>query len=133
MQFTREGQGVQHIAEGIDRPGLARQAPDLRVQEADVEGRVVDDQFGALHEGHELVRNLGKARLPLQPRPAQAVHGLGAFVDVAVGVEVTVEASPRGASAHELDAPDFDDPVPSFDFEAGGFSVEDDLPHGRGF
>jgi hypothetical protein len=41
-----------------------------------------------------------------------------------------MEGAPRGTSVHQFDAPDLDDAMIEFGFEAGGFSVEDDLAHG---
>ena len=58
------------------------------------------------------------------------MHGERALVDVALGIEVAVEGAARGAPVDQFDAADLDDAVVQFGFEAGGFSVQDDLAHG---
>ena len=70
---------------------VARQAREFRVEEADVEGRVVDDELGAADERHQLVDDLGELRRLLQPRGVDAVHGQRAGVDLAFGIQVAME------------------------------------------
>ena len=108
------------------------QAPELVVQETDVERRVVDDQFRALDELDQLVDDVREFRLLLQELGRQAVHRLGAGVDRPLRVQVLLERAPGRAAVDELDAADLDDPVALGGFEAGGFGVENDLAHGVG-
>ena len=44
-----------------------------------------------------------------------------------------MEVPSGGPARNDLDAADLDDPVAALDLEAGGFGVEHDLAHGRGF
>jgi hypothetical protein len=57
------------------------------------------------------------------------VNLLRALVDVALGIEVTVERTSRQPAIHEFDAADLDDAMLLLDFQAGGFRIEDDLAH----
>ena len=59
------------------------------------------------------------------------MHLLRTFVDVPLGVEVSVKSASRESPVEHLDAADFDDSMKLFDFKAGSFGVENDLPHQR--
>ena len=54
---------------------------------------------------------------------------LRALVDIALRIEVLVVGSPREPAIDEFNAADFNDPVLQFDFEPGGFRIENDLAH----
>jgi hypothetical protein len=59
------------------------------------------------------------------------VHALGAFFDIAVGLQVGVEIPSRQPPIDEFDTTDLNDAVALGDGKARGFGVEDDLSHGR--
>src|SRR5690606_32144669 len=101
----------------------------LVVQEADVESGVVDDEFRAIDESEELVHDLGEARLVGQEFQGQAGDFLRTLLERAVRVEVLVVGPPRGPPFDELHAADFHHPVATFPAQAGGFGIEDHLPH----
>ena len=54
---------------------------------------------------------------------------VGRLVDVAFGIEVLMVGPPGEPPVAEFHAADFNDPVLLFDFEPGGFRVENDLAH----
>ena len=101
----------------------------LRVQERDVERRVVNDQLRAADELDQLVDDVGEARLLREEFVGDAVHLLRAAVDFAVGPQVTMERAAGLAPIDQLDAADFDDAMALLRLEARGFGVEDDLAH----
>ena len=68
------------------------------VEEADVEGRVVDDQLGAVDEGDEFVDDIGEGRLVGEELQRQAGDFLRALLEIAVGLEVDVEGAAAGAA-----------------------------------
>ena len=71
-------------------------ARQLRIEKADVERGVVDDQLGVRDEGQELVGDLGEPRLLRQIRRARCRALLERrSVDVALGIEVAMEMSGR--------------------------------------
>ena len=70
---------------------VAGQARELGVEETHVEGRVVDDELGALDEREQLGGDLGELRRLLQPRELDAVHGQRAGVDLAFRIQVAME------------------------------------------
>ena len=80
---------------------------------------------------HQLVDDLGKARLAGEVGERQAVHGARALVDLALGVQVAVEMTAARAAIEQLDAADLDDAVAARGLEAGGFGIQYDLTHGR--
>ena len=88
-----------------------RQPPELGVEKADVEGRVVDDERVVGDELEELVGNVGEQRLVLQERGRQPVHRLGLGRHVALRIDEAMELAPRGDAIDELDAADLDQPV----------------------
>ena len=87
----------------------------------------MDDELGAIDELQELLGDLGKARLAGELVERDAVHGRGAGVDLALGIQVFVEVPAGGAAVHHLDAADLDDAMAALGLEAGGFGVEYDL------
>ena len=107
------------------RPGQ----PQLVVEEADVEGRVVDDQLGAVDELEELLDDLGEARLVGKEFQRQAGDLLRAGFELAVRPQVAVEIATGGTALDELDAADFDHAVAALPAQAGGFGIQDDLTH----
>ena len=54
----------------------------------------------------------------------------GAFLDVPLGIDVNVEFATGQAPILHFQGADLDDAMPVFGFEAGGFRIENDLPHG---
>src|SRR6185503_4895621 len=107
------------------------QALELVIQELDVEVGVVDDELGARHELQELARDVRKLRLRGEELVLDAVHLERAAVDLALGVDVAMEAVLRWSAVDELHAPDLDDSVAGTRLETRGFGVEDDLTHQR--
>src|SRR5690606_6065685 len=120
-------QGVLDGA-AVEQLPAAAEPVEFGIEEADVEGGVVDDQLGALDEGEELVGDLGEARLVGQELQGQPGHFLRARLELAVRVQVGVEGAPGRAPLQQFHAADFDHPVALLPFQAGGFGVEDDLP-----
>ena len=105
------------------------EARELVVEEGDVEGRVVDHELGAGDEGEELVRHLGETRMLAQELEAEPVHLERTLVDLALRIEIALEAAPGAAALAQFDAADFHQPVPAAGFESGGFGIEHDLAH----
>jgi hypothetical protein len=108
-----------------------RPALEFHIEEAKVERRVVDDQFGVLHEVADLVGDLGELGLVGQEIEREPVHGDGVLMDVALGVDVEVQVAAGQAAVHQFHAADFDQAVACGVVEAGGFGIENDLSHGR--
>ncbi|MBI1990717.1 MAG: hypothetical protein HYS65_13545 [Betaproteobacteria bacterium] len=102
---------------------------ELAVQKPGVERRVVDDQFGAAHEVEPLVDDVAELRLVAQEFLAQSVHLQRAFVARALRVDVAVKMIAAQAPVDDLDRRELDHTVAKIGIEAGGFSVENDLPH----
>ena len=133
MQLARKREGIEHPTRAVDgglRPGQSR---ELGVQKTDVESRVMNDQLSPIDERQKLGGDRRKDGLASQLLERHAVYRGRALVDLALGIEVAMKVTPCRSSRHELDAADFDDAMAVRDLEAGGFSVEDDLSHGRGF
>ena len=111
--------------------GLAGAPPPeprvFHVEEADVEGRVVDDEAPVGEEGQEFAHDVGEGRLVGQERVGQAVDVERALGDGALRVAVAVEGPARRDVVEELHRADLDQPVAPLRLGAGGLGVEDDL------
>ncbi len=94
MLAPRQRQGVDAIVQDDGRPPEAR---IFGVEEADVEGRVVNDQAGIADEGREFLRHRGENRLVGQKFVAQPVHPEGALRDGKFGVDIDVVELARSA------------------------------------
>ncbi len=122
--LLRHGQGVDPLAV---RQGAPAHRTQLVVDEVAVEPGVVGDQRRVADELQELVADLLEARLVPEELDGDAVHGLGLGLDVALGVDVAVEAGAGGNEVLELQARQLDQPVAGTRIKAGGLGVEDDL------
>ena len=100
------------------------------VQEANVEGSVVNHQLGARHESQKVLHDVIEARLVGQEFVGDAVHLDRAGIDLPVGLQILMVVIAGEAAVDQLHAADFDDAVPLGGLQAGGFSIEDDLSHG---
>ena len=120
---------VAQLRRGRDLTRLTGQARQLRIQERDVERRVVDHELRAAQEGEQLLGDVRKARLPVQVGARDAVHRERAVLDLALGIQVAVEGAPRGPPVQQLHAADLDDTVIELGLEACGLGVQNDLSH----
>src|SRR5688572_8467917 len=102
----------------------------LGIEEADVELRIVDHEFGALHECQEFIRDVGECGLRREELVGDSVDREGPRLYLAVRPQVAMPVLSGRTPVPELDTADLDDAVTLGDFESGGFSVEDDLAHG---
>lgn len=130
VHFLRLHQGIDH-AKHLLMHGRQVQALEFRVQEADIERRIVDDQFGVGDVGTELVGNFREFRLVAEEFRRQSVDGQRALFRVALGIDVMVKIIPRQHAVVQLDRPDLQDAVARARVQAGGFSIENNLTHGR--
>jgi hypothetical protein len=104
-----------------------RPALEFLVEEADVEGRVVNDQLGAAQVLDDVVAQRGELRLVAQEVGRQAVHLERVFMALALGVEVDVQVVAGELAGEQLHAAELDDAVAVLGGEAGGFGIENDL------
>src|SRR5690606_36084369 len=123
---ARHGQGVDHRG-AMARERLAVEPRHLGVEEADVEGRIVNQHLRATHERDQAIHDLGELRLAGQALAAQAVNLLGTRIDVALRIEVGMEVPPGAPPTLQLHEADLDDAMPFLGGQAGGFGIEDDL------
>ena len=99
------------------------------VQEAHVEGCVVDHQPRARGEIQERLGDVRKHRLVGQESLADAVHGEGFLGHVALRVDVLVIGAAGRDVVEQFHRADFHDPVAVVRAEPGGFGVHNDLTH----
>ena len=131
MQRSGETKRIQNATEVCRAAFFALETLEFGIEEADVEGGVVDHELGAGDELDQLRGDLAELRLVLELRARDAVHGLRALVDVPLGIQIAMEAAAGGAPIDDLEAADLDDAMAALGFEAGGFGVENDLAHAR--
>src|SRR5437899_476480 len=102
VQLARDLQGIDD-ARAVGFDGREPEPAQLYIQEFDVEGRVVDHQFGALDIVQELGRDLAKLGFVLEELAVDAVHLERAFLALALGIDVALEMVSRNAPAQDLD------------------------------
>ena len=124
MLAPRHGERIDD-AHGLDRP--APDALQLHVEEADIEGGVVDDEPRIGDEVDEVLGDGGEDRLVREEGVGQAVDPEGPFRHRPLGIDVDVEAAAARAVIDQLDAADLDDAVAGMGFDAGGLGIEDDF------
>ena len=129
VHLARERQRVDHRAEVAHPARRTGQALQLRVEERDVERRVVNHQLRAVDELEQLVDDVREARLLREEFVGDAVHVLRGAVDQPVGSQVAMELAAGLAPIHQLDAADLDDAMSLLRLQPRGFGVEDDLAH----
>ena len=121
--LARHAQGVDHLAaELVDV--LHLQQPQLIVEKTDVEGGVVDHQFGAANELDEVGDDLDELRLVGEKFVGQAVNLDRSLGNLAAGIDVGVETLPCQLASAQFDAADFDDAVAGAEIQPGCFGVE---------
>jgi len=120
----------QRIDQPVPRNHGPFDAVELGIDEADVEGCVVDHQRGVADEFQEAVDDMGKQRLVGQKFTGKPMHGEGLGRHVALGIEVPVKGLPGRHAVENLDAADLDQPIAAQGIETGGFGIENDFAHG---
>ena len=105
------------------------QPSQFRIQKAEIEGRVVDDQLRPAHELEEICGYLCKYRFVGQGFTGNAVHFYRALVNVALRIDVTVEMVSRQTPVDQFHATNFDYAVPLADFQASGLRVQYNQSH----
>ena len=124
VHLPRERQRVDHRQRSPIRRAAARQTLQLRIEESDIECRVVDDELRAVHELEQLVDDLREARLLREERVGDAVHILRGAIDRPVRAQVAVKAPAGLAAIDQLDAADLDDAMSLLRLQPRGFGVE---------
>ncbi len=109
--------------------GVNSQARELHIDEAHVEGRVMDDQFRAFDEFEEAVGDLGEAWLVGDELVGDAVDRDGTLVDLPIRIEIDMEMPPGQTPANDFHSPDLDDPMPIGHRHAGGFGIQHYVSH----
>src|SRR5690606_26242773 len=107
--LPRQLQRILDRAQLAQRAEAAAQARELGIEEAQVEGGVVDDQFGAVDESEELLGHVGEFRLAGEELAGQAGDLLRARLEIAFRIQVALPGAPRGPALDQLDAADLDD------------------------
>ncbi len=99
------------------------------VEEGDVEGCVVHDQLGPFEELDQLVDNIDEFALVLKKLVVDAMNIQGAFVDLALRVQIIVKAPPRQPAAFHLHRRNLDNAVAKLGLEACRFRIDKNLAH----
>ncbi len=134
MLVPRHLQGIEDAAMLGHRP-QPRLAADgvehrqLMVDEAHVEGRVVDHQFGTFDEGPEVIDDLGEDRLIGDPFVGDTVHGDRLCLDLPLGIDELMVGTPGEPAVDHLHRADLDQPVALPGVDTRGLCIKHYLPH----
>src|SRR5450830_571632 len=130
VHFFRLHQGIDHAVHLlVDRWQV--QALQFGVEEADIKRCVVDDQFGVGNIGAEFFDDFCKFGFVAEEFGGQSVDGQSALFRIALGIDVVMEVVPGQHAVVQLDRADLQDAVARAWVQAGGFSIENNLTHGR--
>ena len=124
----------QRVDDGlVDTRGERKlQLHELRVEESKVERRVVDHPARAAREVDELAGDVRETGLVAQHFPGQPMHVGRAAVDLTFRVDVEMHAATGQPAVDHFHGGNLDDAVTQLGVEAGGFGVEDQVPHETG-
>src|SRR5581483_3564800 len=89
----------------------------------------VDHQRRVTDESQKLVDDFFEQRLVLEEIGRQPVHREGLSGNLALRVDISVEALSGWDAVKQLDAAEFHHPITVERIEAGGFRIEDDFAH----
>jgi hypothetical protein len=99
------------------------------IEEADVERRVMDDQFGVFDKFQKGFNYCAEQWLVGEEFIADTVYGESSGFHFTLGIEVDVQMATGMLAVHQFDTPELDDSVPLRRIESGGFGVEHYLSH----
>ena len=127
MQFTRQRQRVDHTR-AIVLDLLEVEQGEFVIQKRQVEGSVMNHQFGTVDEIQQLGGNFAEFRFIAEKILGQTMDLQSAIVARAPRVDITVQMIAGKAPVVQLNRRHLEDAVPKRCVEAGCFRVEDDLP-----
>ena len=124
MLAPREGQRIDDAAH-VQR-GLANEF-QLKIQEPDVELRVVNNESVGPDEIKKWRHNLSKERFVFQEPGRNPVHIFGFDWDVTFGIYEAVKVTARWNAIINLNTTDFDDAVAALGIESRRFCIENNF------
>lgn len=123
--LPRQRQAVRNLTEGICLRNITIELAELIVHKADIERRVVNDEFCASDVFEKFIRDVRKGRLIKQELIGNTVNAEGFRVHQPIGLEINMEVVSRKTAVHHLYGTDLNDLMP--------FVVRADLVHTGGF
>ncbi len=129
MLLPRHYQGIEHAAALLHGPIAAAKAAQLVVEEAHIERGVMDHQLRTIHKGEEFIRHLVESGFVRQELGADAVNGQRSFIDLALRIEIQMQAVAGEATINHFYTTNLDHPVAIIGLKAGGFRIQYYLTH----
>jgi hypothetical protein len=128
MQILGHAQGVANaMAHGVDRRHV--EPVEFGIQKTDIEGSIVDDQFGTPNEIEKFGGDIGETRFVLKEFKTDSVNRERSGVDVSLRVYIAVKMAIGQPAVAHFDTAYFDNAVSEFVLKAGGFCIEKNLAH----
>src|ERR1700756_4891446 len=91
--------------------GWAPCSLQLGINEADVEGGIVNHQRRIADKSDELLNRLGKQRLGREKFTGETGHGKGLRRHIALGIEIAMEGLARRHAVEDLDTADLHEAI----------------------
>ena len=128
---ARHRQCIRYFPATLPKQLRAPRVAQLSVQKTHVEAGVVDQHLSVADKFQQLVQNLRKFRFAHELLTVDAVHALGARINVSFWIKVAMKYTPGNHAVDDLHATDFDDAVAARRTQAGGLHIERHLAGGR--
>ena len=103
--------------------------PQFRIEEADIEARVMRNDFRAGNKAEECLDHISEAWLVEEEAVLNAMHCTRTFIDRAIRVQIHMPGAATRAPLEQFDTTDLDDPMAFPDLESGRFGIQYDLSH----
>jgi hypothetical protein len=128
VHLPGECERIQHPAQ-VRHPMRGFYTLKFGIEEGNVEGRVVDNQFRVADKFQQRGVHVQKGGLARQSVACQTVHLNRAFIDFAFRIQVLVKRPAGQPPIEDLHAADFNDAMVLLNLETGGFRIKNDLAH----
>ena len=129
LQGIENGAVIGDRAQRVGTPGVDQ--PEFVIDEAHIEGRIVDDQLGTLDEVPEGIGNLGEDRLVGDSLIGDAVDPDRLCIDQALRIDVLMVGASGQAAVDHLHRADLDQAMAFLRVDTCRFGIENNLTHLR--
>jgi hypothetical protein len=127
MHSASERQRIKAFATRSNVVWYAIDAPELMINERNIEVRIVNDELGTIDKREELLGYIGEHRFISEKMILDAMHLGCSGIDFSLGIDIALKRFLGCPAVDEFDATDLNNAMTRFRVQARGFRIEDDL------